>query len=90
MLKDRLNGLKVELLDDEIFEQFTFYGDKVSATIGTVNGPVCAPILDLEENAPTSLQIQGQGFEFYWEDITISETQITTIRNGKAAIYKIQ
>jgi hypothetical protein len=90
MLNELLEGLKVTLNDENIVEDFTFSGDNVIATIGTVNGPVCAPILEFKINNPSSLTVKGQGFEISWESIQISDSQVSTIRNGKPAIYKIK
>ena len=90
MISKDLEGLKVSLNDERIVEDFQFAGDKVIATIGTKDGAVCAPILDLKIINPSALTIEGQGLAIKWEDVQITDSQILTIRNGKPAIYSIE
>ena len=90
MIEKELEGLKVSISDKNIIEDFTFSGNRVIATMGTVDGAVCAPILELKILSPSSIAIKGQSFEITWEDIQISEKQITTTRNGKPAIDNIK
>ena len=90
MLKEKLDGLSVSISDETIIEDFTFVGDNIIATIGSANGAVCGPILNLQINNSSSLTIKGEGFEINWENIEITDDQINVIRNGKPAIYVIK
>lgn len=90
MLKDKLQGLKLSLDDNDTVEVFHFGSNNVSATLGTVNGPVCAPILDFKITSESSILIEGQGIEITWESIEIGANELRTIRNGKKSVYIIQ
>lgn len=90
MLKEQLSGLTLALIDEVTVETFSFTGDHVAATLGTLNGAICAPLLELRINSPASLTIHGQGFEIVWENIICSGQQLSVIRNGRPAIYRVE
>lgn len=89
MLKDKLLGLSVSLIDESIVEIFRFASDHLAATIGTKGGPVCAPILALEIVGPVSLRIVGQGFRISWDQVEIGPERLSVRRNGIPAQYRI-
>lgn len=90
MLKEQLKNLKVSLIDNIIIEDFEFNEDKIHATIGTTNSHISARILNLKINTPSSITLDGQDIEINWDDIQISVTKISTLRNGKPVVYEIK
>lgn len=89
MLKEKLLGLSVSLIDESIVETFSFVSDHLAATIGTKGGPVCAPILSFEIVGPRSLHIVGQGFRISWDQGEIGPERLSVWRNGIPALYRI-
>ena len=89
MLLGKIDGLKVSLVDENKIEVFSFRGDSVSATLGTIDGPVCAPILTVHEVDDASLIISDQSFEIKWNNVEITDSAIKVMRNGKSATYEI-
>ncbi len=89
MLLERIDGLKVSLVDENTIEVFSFGDDSVSATLGTKDGPVCGPILTAHEVDDASLIISDQSFEIKWDNVEITDSEIKVIRNGKSATYEI-
>lgn len=89
MLKARLEGLKVSLEDDTQVEDFSFHGDKVIAIIGTRDGELCAPILEMNVLDFDTLEIKGQGVITRWQKIRITGNEVQVIRNGQQSVYRI-
>lgn len=48
MIKNKLEGLMLSIIDDTRIEDFCFTDNFVIATIGIKDGPICAPVLDYE------------------------------------------
>jgi hypothetical protein len=84
-----IKGLKVSLMSQDSVEDFTFHGDCVSATIGSNNGPLCAPILEVVVTGHDSIDIKGAGISIEWQRIVTTESEVNVIRNGQPAVYKI-
>lgn len=89
MLKNQLVGLKLSIVDEHIIENLSFYDDSISSTLGSVNGAVCAPILQFKIIAKDALVIDENGFNIQWNNIEINQHSISVNRNGKQAQYKI-
>lgn len=89
MLLEKIDGLYVSLVDENEIQDFSFGGDSVSATLGTQDGAVCAPILTAHEVDEATLIIKDQGIEIKWDNIEITDSSINVTRNGKPATYKI-
>ncbi|MBF0274728.1 MAG: hypothetical protein HQK84_05805 [Nitrospinae bacterium] len=87
--ENKLIGLTVSLIDERLIETFSFTSDHVSATIGTKDGAVCAPILSFDAVRPDSVRIYGEGFEILWEDIEIGPVCVSVRRNGVPVVYGI-
>lgn len=89
MLKGKLEGLKLSIVDENIIEDLDFSGDSVIATIGTKDNAVCAPILDYEITGNDSLVIDKESFNIQWNQIEFGVDTITVIRNDVPTVYKI-
>lgn len=89
MLKEKLDGLSLTIIDDTIVENLLFRVDQVIATIGVQNGYVCGPILEFEITGEDSLVIDKTNFNIVWELIKFEENIVSVIRNGTAAQYDI-
>ncbi len=89
MLKGKLEGLRLSIVDETIIEDLGFSGDSVIATIGTKDGAVCAPILDYEITGNDSLVIDKESFNIQWNQIEFGDDTITVIRNDAPTLYKI-
>lgn len=89
MLKGKLEGLRLSIVDENIIEDLGFSGDSVIATIGTKDGAVCAPILDYEITGKDSLVIDKESFNIKWSQIEFAGDTITVIRNDSPTVYKI-
>ena len=89
MLKNELEGLKLSIIDETSIEDLGFSGDSVIATIGTKDGPVCAPLLEYEITGNDSLVIDKESFNIQWSQIELKEDTIAVIRNGTPTEYKV-
>ncbi|MBU2714351.1 hypothetical protein [Zooshikella harenae] len=89
MLKEKLDGLRLSLIDEQNIEDLGFSGDTVISTIGSKGGAVCAPVLEFEVTGTDSLVIDKGNFNIQWSQIEISKNTVSVHRNGKAAVYKI-
>jgi len=89
MLKDKLEGLRLSIVDDAIIEDLGFSDDSVIATIGTKDGAVCAPILNYEITGDDSLVIDKESFNIQWKQIEFRGETIMVIRNDAPTVYKI-
>ncbi len=89
MLKVKLEGLSLSIVDDTIVEDLCFTGDSVIATIGTKDGALCAPILDYEIIGNGSLVIDKDNFNIQWKRIEFVGETIEVVRNDTSAVYKI-
>jgi hypothetical protein len=87
--KIELEGLTVSLLDEVAIEDLSFHGNKASATLGTRDGPLCAPILEVLVTGPDSVQIKGQSVLIDWQGIKIGENEVQVVRNGRPSVYRI-
>ena len=89
MLKEKLHGLSLSIIDDTIVENLLFSVDQVIATIGVQNGYVCGPILEFEITGEDSLVIDKTNFNIVWEIIKFEENVVSVIRNGTPTHYEI-
>lgn len=89
MPQNKLEGLTVSLLDDVAVEDLYFHGNKVRATIGVLNGPLCAPIFEIVVTGPDSIKIQRQSLLIEWQSIKVTENEVQVVRNGRPSVYKI-
>jgi len=89
MLKSELKGLTLSIVDDSIIEDLSFSDDSVTATIGTNDGAVCAPVLNYEITGDDSLLIDKESFNIEWQKIEFGGNTITVIRNDAPAVYRI-
>lgn len=89
MLKGKLEGLKLSIVDDVIVEDIVFSGDLITSTIGIRDGAICAPILTFEVTGDDSLVIDKEHFNIKWKQVSIMEDIMSVIRNGKPTVYKI-
>lgn len=86
---NKLEGLKVSLIDENYIEDLGFSGTNVIATIGVKGGAICAPILSLVINTPTSVTLKAPDFSIEWREIEIGSDYISVVRNGLQTKYKI-
>jgi hypothetical protein len=86
-IKSKIFGLHAELIDDQRYEVFLFGEEHVSATIGTVNGSIAAPVYDYEIVSDSEIHIMSGGI--CWSDIRFDGDRLYVKRNGKPSIYKI-
>jgi|GEM_PF-4943792 len=89
MLKDKLNGLVLSIVDEIAIENLSFTGDVVTATIGVKGGAVCGPVLSFVVTGDDSLVIDSAGFNLRWSYVEIADNAISVIRNGKPTVYHI-
>lgn len=89
MLLDTLNGLTLKLIDDDIIEEWSFSEGLISATMGSINGPVTAPILKFNITGNDSLIIKGL-FPIIWDKIEFSQRHVKVNRNSEPAVYEIK
>ncbi len=87
MLERELEGLRAELESKDCVEVLSFNEGSVSATLGTKDGPVTAPILEYKITSDRSLIIYGL-FKITWENIEFGSGSITVLRNGEKAVYR--
>ncbi|MBU1311471.1 MAG: hypothetical protein KKE30_18270 [Gammaproteobacteria bacterium] len=76
-------------MDEIAIEDLSFHGNNASATLGTTNGPLCAPILQVFVTGPDSIQIKGQSLLIDWQSIKVTENEVQVVRNGRPSVYKI-
>lgn len=86
MLREKLKGLRAELESESNVEVLSFHEFSVSATLGTKDGPVTAPILEYKVTSSDSLVIEGL-FPIIWENIEFGNGTISVVRNGEVATY---
>ena len=86
---NNLDGMRVSIIHDERTENFTFLDEKVVATLGSKDGPVCGPILSYEFTSENSILIGKGQFNIEWEGIDVEENIISVLRNGVPTIYQI-
>lgn len=89
MLKGKLEGLGLSIVDEKIVEDLRFSDDFVVATIGSKDGAVFAPILDYEITGSDSLVIDKEHLNIKWSRIEFSDDTIAVIRDDEPTVYKI-
>lgn len=73
IIRDLLQA-RLELVDDEVLEQFWFIdGEHVAATIGTKGGAVCGPVLYYRITGDDAVEIHDRGGKvwFRWERLCL-------------------
>lgn len=90
MLKEKLEGLRLSIIDDTRVENLHFVGDTVVTTIGTKDGPLCGPILDYEVTGPDALVIDFDGAPIRWSHIEIGDQTVSVVRNGVKTSYRVE
>ena len=80
ILRDKLPGAELALQDEDIVEHFRFHGadDGVAATLGSVSGPVCGPLLHYFITDDAKVVISDQSsILFTWEQVELSDSVLT-------------
>ncbi|WP_149981176.1 hypothetical protein [Pseudoalteromonas rhizosphaerae] len=89
MIKNKLEGLMLSIIDDTRIEDFCFTDNFVIATIGIKDGPIYAPVLDYEITGDESLIIDKDSFNIEWKQVVFEGNTISVIRNNKPALYRV-
>ena len=91
MLEDKIKGLRVELISDEIVEVYSFSStsDNVAVTIGTKEGPLCGPLYQYKIISETSLMIYDESSSrFKWEAIEFGHNEMTVSSKDRKITYQ--
>ena len=89
-LREILAGSQLVRLDDEAVEQLWFHlGDNgVAATLGTRNGPVCAPILQYTVTDDGKVQFSDHhSILFTWESVELLDGVLIAKCNQRVHRY---
>jgi hypothetical protein len=83
---------RLELISDTAIEQYWFSPNgHVSATLGTKNGPVCAPLYQYKALTNDSIQIfDDKGSIAVWSNIQVQADRMQVERAGEGIMFRIE
>lgn len=84
-------GCTLRLQSTSVIEAYRFNDDgHVAATLGTVDGPVCAVVLAYRVSGDDALELEGAGLHEAWCAIRVSRDEVSIERDGTRVVFAIE
>ncbi|WP_440225203.1 hypothetical protein ACQQ2N_08105 [Dokdonella sp. MW10] len=84
-------GCTLRLRSTSVIEAYRFNDDgHVAATLGTVDGPVCAVVLAYRVSGDGALDLEGAGLHEAWRAIHVSRDEVSVERHGTRIVFAIE
>ncbi len=81
----------LRLRSPSMIEAYRFHDDgHVAATLGTVDGPVCAVVLAYRILGDDALALEGAGLHEAWRAIRVSRDEVSIERDGTRMVFAIE
>ncbi len=81
----------LRLRSSSMIEAYRFHEDgHVAATLGTVDGPVCAVVLAYRASGDDAVEIEGAGLHETWRTIRVSRDEVSIERDGTRVVFAIE